>query len=63
MLLNVAYAALLIAQPLGRVVSTQFLDERRRRSGDVPRELYGVDALEDDVVGLHGVRAREGRGA
>ena len=31
--------------------------------GDVPGEVDGVDALEDDVVGLHGVGAGEGRGA
>lgn len=42
---------------------------RRKRSfvesipGDVAREVDGVDALQDDVVRLHGIGAGEGRGA
>ena len=63
MLLYVTDAALLVAEPLRRVVSAQLLDERRGRSGDVSGELDGVDALEDDVVRLHRVRPGKRRRA
>ncbi len=60
MLLDVPDASLLVSQPLGGIVSAQLLDELPRPSGDVPGEVDGVDALQDDVVRLHGVRAGEG---
>ena len=63
MLLYVPDAALLVAEPLGGVVPAQLLDELAGAPGDVAGEVDGVDALQDDVVGLHGVGAGEGRGA
>ena len=45
MLLNVPDASLLVAQPFGRVVPTQFLDEFFGATGDVPRKVDGVDTL------------------
>ena len=47
MLLNVPDASLLVAQPLGRVVPTQFLDEFFGATGDVPRKVDGVDTLQE----------------
>ena len=41
----------------------QLLDELLGPGGDVPGEVYRVNALEDDIVGLHGVGAGEGRRA
>ena len=41
-------------------VPAEFLDELLGSGGDVAREVDGVDALQDDVVGLHGVGAGEG---
>ena len=63
MLLNVPNSTLLVAQPLCGVVPAELLDELPCAAGDVPREVDGVDSLEDDVVSLHGVGAGEGRGA
>lgn len=61
MLLDVPDAALLISEPLGRIVPTELLDELSRAARDVSREIDRVDSLQDDVVGLHGVAASEGR--
>ena len=47
MLLNVPDASLLVAQPLGRVVPTQFLDEFFGATRDVPRKVDGVDTLQE----------------
>jgi hypothetical protein len=58
-LLDFADASLLVAQSLGRVVPAQFLDQCHRVPRDVPREVDGVDSLQDDVVRLHGVGSRE----
>jgi hypothetical protein len=44
-------------------IPAKFLDELLGARRDVAREIYGVDSLEDDVVGLHGVGAGEGRRA
>ena len=41
-------------------IPAEFLDELLGSGGDVAREVDGVDALQDDVVGLHGVGAGEG---
>ncbi len=40
-----------------------FLKKTSLPAGDVPGEVDGVDSLQDDVVGLHGVSAGERRGA
>ena len=48
MLLNVPDASLLVAQPLGRVVPTQFLDEFFGATRDVPRKVDGVDTLQEE---------------
>ena len=40
----------------------KFLYQLLGSGGDVAGEVDGVNALEDDVVGLHGVGAGEGRG-
>ena len=61
--LDVENAVLLVSEPLCRVVPAQLLDELAGAPGDVAGEVDGVDALQDDVVGLHGVGAGEGRGA
>ena len=45
MLLNVPDASLLVAQPFGRVVPTQFLDEFFGATRDVTRKVDGVDTL------------------
>lgn len=45
---------------MGRDEPAEFLDEGGSVAGDVARELDGVDALEDDVVGLHGIGSGEG---
>ena len=45
------------------LLPAEFLDEFLCSGGDVAGEVNGVDALEDDVVGLHGVGPGEGRGA
>ena len=47
MLLNVPDSSLLVAQPLGRVVPTQFLDEFFGATRDVPRKVDGVDTLQE----------------
>ena len=47
MLLNVPDSSLLVAQPLGCVVPTQFLDEFFGATRDVPRKVDGVDTLQE----------------
>ena len=63
MLLNISDSSLLISQSLRRIVSAQLLDEFSGSAADVPGEVDGVDALQDDVVGLHRVCAGEWRRA
>ena len=63
MLLDVPDSSLLVAQPLRGVVPAELLDELLGAAGDVAGEVDGVDALQDDVVRLHGVGAGERRGA
>ena len=58
-LLDVTDAALLVAEPLGGVVPAELLDQLPGAAGDVPGEVDGIDTLQDDVVGLHGVGAGE----
>ena len=45
------------------LIPAEFLDEFLCSGGDVAGKVDGVDALEDDVVGLHGVGPGEGRSA
>ena len=63
MFLNVSDSALLVTESLRGIVPAQLLDELPGPRGDVPGEVDGVDAAQDDVVGLHGVRTGEGWGA
>ena len=63
MFLDVAYFALLVAESFGWIVAAEFLDEGRSVAGDIAGEIDSVDALEDDVVRLHGVGSGEGRSA
>lgn len=62
-LLYVLDASPLVTKALSRVVPTEALDESVGRPCNVSRELHGVNALENGIVGLHGVRPSEGRGA
>ena len=48
---------------LSILIPAEFLDEFLCSGGDVTGEVNGIDALEDDVVGLHGVSSGEGRSA
>ena len=63
MFLDVPDATFLIAQPFGRIVPTQLLDELFGSAGDISGEVDGVDAFENDVVSLHGVGASKRRSA
>merc|ERR1719507_2508962 len=54
---------LLVSKSLRTVVSAKLLDQLLGTSGDLSWEVYCVNSLEDDVVGLHRVGACEGRGA
>lgn len=62
-LLDLTDATSLVAQPFGRIVPAQLLDQVAGVACDIPGELNGVDSLQDDVVSAHWVRASEGRGA
>ncbi len=62
-LLDVTDAALLVSQPFGGVVPAQLLDQLPGSAGDVSREVDGIDALKNDVVGLHRIGPGERRGA
>lgn len=55
MLLDVDDAILAITQSLSWVVSTQSLNEIVSIATDLLRELQHVNALQDDVISLHGV--------
>ena len=46
---------------LGQALPAQLLDEVGSVLSDLLGELHHVDAPQDNVVGLHGVRTREGR--
>lgn len=60
MLLYFANAATLIAQALGRIIATEFLDQIAGIACDIARKFDGIDALKYDVVCAHGIGAREG---
>ena len=62
MLLNVSDTSLLVSQSLCRVVPAQLLYEVLGPGGDVAREVNCVNALQNDVVGLHRVSSSKGRG-
>ena len=61
MFLDVDDAVLAVAKSFGRVLSTKTLDERVSAATDLLRKLDHVDALQNDVVRLHRVRASERR--
>ena len=61
MFLDVDNAVLAISESLGRVLSTQALDERVSAATDLLGKLDHVDALQYDVVRLHRVRPGERR--
>ena len=42
-------------------IPAKFFDEGGGVASDVAREVDGVNALEDDVVRLHGIQSGEGR--
>ena len=46
---------------VGQALPAKLLDEVGSVLSDLLGELHHVDAPQDDVVGLHGVRTREGR--
>ena len=59
--LDVDDSVLAVAEPLRGVVATQSLDEQVGVTADLLGELDDIDAFQDDVVRLHGIRAREWR--
>ena len=61
MLLDILYACPLVAESLRGRLAAKALDEVGRDARDVRREVQHVDALQDDVVRLHGVARGEGR--
>ena len=61
MFLDVPQSILEVSQPLDGVVPTELLDEVGCVPGHLLRELDGINSPEDDVVGLHRIRAREWR--
>lgn len=54
-----ANAAALIAQTLGGIIATQFLDQITGVASDIARKFDGIDALKYNVVCAHGIRARK----
>ena len=58
---DVLDAAALIAEPIDGVLATQPLDEHGRDFGNLAREVDGLDALQYDIVGVHGVCTHEWR--
>ena len=60
-LLYVLDAAALVADAVDRVLLAEALDERRGCLGYAARKVDGLDALQNDVVGGHGIVADEGR--
>lgn len=60
MLLYFANAATLIAQTLGGIIATEFLDQIAGIACDIARKFDGIDALKYDVVCAHGIGASEG---
>lgn len=60
-LLDVLYAACLIAQALGGHIAAQTLDELHCPAGDVLWECDHVDALQYEIVCLHGIGGTEWR--
>lgn len=61
MFLYVLNASPLIAKSLCNVLFAEFFDEVCWCPAHVPWEVDHIDALQDNVVGLHGVRGVEGR--
>lgn len=59
-LLYFTNAATLIAQTLGWIIATEFLDQIAGIACDIARKFDGIDALKYDVVCAHGIGAREG---
>ena len=60
MLFDVLDAVALVAKPLCRALTTQPFDERGSGAGHMLGEVYHVDAFQNDVVSLHGVRGSKG---
>ena len=58
--LDVLDTSSLVSESFSRVVFAESLDERIRSLGYISRELHGVDTLQDTVISLHRVGAREG---
>jgi hypothetical protein len=58
-LLNVSDATLLVAEPFSSIVPAQLFDQLSGTTGNVAGKVYGIDTLQNDVVGLHGVSASE----
>ncbi len=61
MLLDVINPASLVAEPFGRHFAAQAFDQSLSCSADDTREFNLVDAFENDVVCLHGIRRSEWR--
>jgi len=59
--LDVNNAVLSVAESLGRVLSTQSLDECVRAASNLLRKLDHVDAFQNDVVRLHWIGPGEWR--
>ena len=63
MLLNVSDAPFLVPQPFSGIISAQLLDQFLGATRNIAGEINCINSLQDNVVGLHGVGAGEGRGA
>lgn len=61
MLLNLADASPLIAQPFRWIITAQLLDQVTGVPRDVPGKFDGVDALQDNVVSPHRIRTSKRR--
>ena len=59
MSLDVAYAVLAVAKPLGWVVTTQLLDECTCTADNLLGKLNDINTLENDVVSFHWVWTSE----
>lgn len=59
MFLYLSNASSLIAESFSRIISTQLLDQISRIPSDTAWEFHGIDTLEDLVVSLHWISARE----
>ena len=63
MFFDIHYSPFLVAESLRGVLAAQFLDEGVSVPADLLREFDHVDSLQDDIVRLHRVGAREWRTA